>query len=552
MALPPSKALARFAGLADEPTAVAERSLSWLGRLAMAAPWLPMPARMLPAPDQRLVRLYRLVQGTALFDPPWYVDRYPGARAAGGDPLRHFLVSGAAHGFLPSPHWRGLDADGCAALAERHGKAGRSLWRYMRSQRGSGADAFLGAAGSTRELTPIGPLSAAAFLRALDCDPGTVGRLAIDLLVVDHAMGGGANRYRDQRLAQALELEQIVALLTYRLSEDRYRLELCDGDSIVLVTTGQLAELGELLQRLTLGRILLNNLVSYPDVRRMIDTIRRVTASNGAKLELPLHDFFAVCPSFNLLDDRQEFCGVPELDRCRACIARVDLPEPVCDAPRAIDAWREAWSPLLLEARDIIAFSGSSRELFARAYPDLGHQRVVVRPHTVDYLPQRKVAVETNAPLHIGVVGEISYAKGAEVVAELFDLLQRTRSPARLSVIGTLDKRYAGDIPQTGRYRAVDLPDLLAELGINVCLVPSIWPETFCYVAEELIRLGMPVAAFDLGAPAERLRDYPAGLVLTSREPALILGQLEAFWRALGSAGHHIDSSGHRVSAAAS
>ena len=207
-------------------------------------------------------------------------------------------------------------------------------------------------------------------------------------------MGGGANRYRDQRLAQALELEQIVALLTYRLSEDRYRLELCDGDSIVLVTTGQLAELGELLRRLTLGRILLNNLVSYPDVRRMIDTIRRVTASSGAKLELPLHDFFAVCPSFNLLDDRQEFCGVPELDRCRACIARVDLPEPVCDAPRAIDAWREAWSPLLLEARDIIAFSGSSRELFARAYPDLGHQRVVVRPHTVDYLPQRKVAVE--------------------------------------------------------------------------------------------------------------------------------------------------------------
>ena len=82
--------------------------------------------------------------------------------------------------------------------------------------------------------------------------------------------------------------------------------------------------------------------------------------------------------------------------------------------------------------------------------------------------------------------------------------------------------------------------------------MPSIWPETFCYVAEELIRLGMPVAAFDLGAPAERLRDYPAGLVLTSREPALILGQLEAFWRALGSAGHRIASSGHRVSAAAS
>ena len=63
-----------------------------------------------------------------------------------------------------------LDADECAALAERHGKAGRSLWRYMRSERGAGADAFLGAAGPTCELTPIGPLSAAAFLRATDRD----------------------------------------------------------------------------------------------------------------------------------------------------------------------------------------------------------------------------------------------------------------------------------------------------------------------------------------------------------------------------------------------
>ena len=240
----------------------------------------------------------------------------------------------------------------------------------------------------------------------------------------------------------------------------------------------------------------------------MIDTIRRVTASSGAKLELPLHDFFAVCPSFNLLDDRQEFCGVPELDRCRACIARVDLPEPVCDAPRDIDAWREAWSPLLLEARDIIAFSGSSRELLARAYPDLGHQRVVVRPHTVDYLPQRKVAVETNAPLHIGVVGEISYAKGAEVVAELFDLLQRTRSPVRLSVIGTLDKRYAGDIPQTGRYRAVDLPDLLAELG-DQCLPGAV------DLARDLLlrrRGADPPRDAGGGLRSRRTRGAPAGL----------------------------------------
>ena len=267
-----------------------------------------------------------------------------------------------------------------------------------------------------------------------------------------------------QRLAQALELEQIVALLTYRSTEDRYRLELCDGDSIVLVTTGQLAEVGQLLRRLTLGRILLNNLVSYPDVPRMIDTIRRVTASNGANLELPLHDFFAVCPSFNLLDDRQEFCGVPEPGLRRTCIARVDLPEPVHDAP--------APSMLARSGRHFClrhATSSPSRAPRASCSPapirNWGHQRVVVRPHTgrLSAAAQGRRGDRRAAAYRRG--GRISYAKGAEVVAELFDLLQRTRSPARLSVIGTLDKRYAGEIPQTGRYRAVDLPDLLAEWG---------------------------------------------------------------------------------------
>ena len=91
-----------------------------------------------PAPDQASSTG---APGRA-FRPPWYRDRYPAAAAAGGDLLRHFLERGAARGHLPSPLWRGLDADGCAALAERHGKAGRSLWRHMLAQRGPGGDAF--------------------------------------------------------------------------------------------------------------------------------------------------------------------------------------------------------------------------------------------------------------------------------------------------------------------------------------------------------------------------------------------------------------------------
>ena len=190
-------------------------------------------------------------------------------------------------------------------------------------------------------------------------------------------------------------------------------------------------------------------------------------------------------------------------------------------------------SVCLAEADEIVTFSRASGSLLQRAYPDLDAKQVSVRPHAVRYLPDRALELDPCAPLHIGVVGEISHAKGAEVVTALDDLLRRTRSAARLSVIGTLDRSQPGEIPRTGRYRTADLPDLLAAQSVNVCLVPSIWPETFCYVVDELLRLGMPVAAFDLGAPAERLRDHPLGLVLTSREPVRMLAELEAFWHGL-------------------
>ena len=91
-------------------------------------------------------------------------------------------------------------------------------------------------------------------------------------------------------------------------------------------------------------------------------------------------------------------------------------------------------------------------------------------------------------------------------------------------------------MPETGRYRVADLPRLIGELRVNVCLIPSIWPETFCYVAEELLGLGMPVAVFDLGAPAERVRTSPRGVVLESMDPARIVGDLQVFWRSLQAA----------------
>ena len=42
-------------------------------------------------------------------------------------------------------------------------------------------------------------------------------------------------------------------------------------------------------------------------------------------------------------------------------------------------------------------------------------------------------------------------------------------------------------------------------------MLPAIWPETWCYALSELWMAGLPVLAFDHGAPAERIRRAARG-----------------------------------------
>jgi glycosyltransferase involved in cell wall biosynthesis len=87
--------------------------------------------------------------------------------------------------------------------------------------------------------------------------------------------------------------------------------------------------------------------------------------------------------------------------------------------------------------------------------------------------------------------------------------IDRDHLDIRVVVIGEVDIGLASErLKVTGVYRRDDLVDLIEAHGVNLLFFPSICPETFSYVTEEMILLGLPVVAFDLGAPGERLKSY--------------------------------------------
>lgn len=184
-------------------------------------------------------------------------------------------------------------------------------------------------------------------------------------------------------------------------------------------------------------------------------------------------------------------------------------------------SWRTEWLGLLKCATEIRCFSESSRSIVGRAYPDVLEKCTVV-PHRVDFRPSRIPVVPQSRIKCIGVVGGINYPKGRGVLENLARYIEAGKLSYRVRVIGNLDTAVPG-ISSTGSYEAEQLPELIEGLGINVFLVPSIWPETFSYVTSELMTLQLPIVCFDIGAPAERVRTYAKGRVLNSHEPENIL-----------------------------
>ena len=350
------------------------------------------------------------------------------------------------------------------------------------------------------------------------------------IVVFDHAMGGGANRFRDERIADYRAAGRDVCLVTPSLARLSYHvLEWTSaGERCREVAT--LFQALEHLESYGACDVVLNDLVSFSEPLTVVDWALRQKAKGG-RLSFFLHDYFAACPSWTLVDDRGRYCGIPEMERCAQCLAHNRVPFLTFYGEISLPQWRAAWSALLGVCDDLVAFSVASADILVKAFPELPREGIRIEPHRMDYLPSGlRARPALTKPLTVGIVGHISEHKGAALVLALVDEVRRTGAPLRFKVFGTLEGTAPpGLLDVLGRYDAADLPALMERHGVGICLLPSICPETFSYVTSELIHFGMPLAVFDLGAPAERTRGYALGRVLESMEPAHVVAELLEF-----------------------
>ncbi|MCO5978939.1 glycosyltransferase [Ideonella oryzae] len=349
------------------------------------------------------------------------------------------------------------------------------------------------------------PLQAARVtldLARLRADLGEAGLV----LMVSHDRGGGTARHEEDVAAglrarglQVLWLRPSVApgCVTLRAPElgDYPNLEV-----LPLVRGGDDApDLAQAMAALPLQGVQVHHLADLPAA--LAEVLPGLCAARGVPLEVTVHDYHLICPRINLVGSDGRYCAEPDEAGCDRCLAADGL----LATSGPIQAWRQRHARLLRAARQVVAPDLDVVQRLERHLPGL---RVEAVPHEQDFQPSL-VAAPSGPVRHVLVIGALSQIKGLEVLRQLARAARLQGRDMRFTLLGHSSDDAAlraEGVRVLGRYDDAELQGLIAAEAPDLILIPSIWPETYCYVLSAALRAGRPVSVFDLGAQARRLR----------------------------------------------
>jgi O-antigen biosynthesis protein len=336
-------------------------------------------------------------------------------------------------------------------------------------------------------------------------------RLAMsrNVLLVCHNRGGGTERHLLEQSQQLLA--QGAAAFELRPSHEAGCVSLLHPGLYGLQNLAALplspgGMFDEALRELGITEIHLHHLIDFPPdtAQRLQDVAQRL----GLSLRLAIHDYYAVCPRVNLVTPEGRHCGEPTPADCNRCLTTDKLIEQT----GPIETWRAESLKLLAAAHQVIVPSVDVARRLAQLAPQLN---VLVEPHEDDPPPRAlpPQAVPPGVDLRVLVVGAISRIKGYDVLLGLAQTARARELPLKVSLLGySMDDPRLADAGVTlmGRYFDNELQEKIEAADPHLVLIPSIWPETYCYVLSGALRSGRRIAVFDLGAQAERTRLHDA------------------------------------------
>lgn len=361
----------------------------------------------------------------------------------------------------------------------------------------------------------------------IDADPLRIARRQLDLaqltkagaprplLILCARLGGGTDRFIQRLIDGQPGGGRDVLILRPEKAEGnascRFRLEVPDRADLTNLIYDPDSELDALRADLTgLG-------VTGMEMHHMVrvpPALLPVLAS-WFPYSAHIHDYGWICPRYNLIDGSGRYCGEPDVAACDRCVAtNGDLME----VAMGVADWRNLTRSVLASATSVGCSSQETADRMRRYVPEARFQVTPAEPPSAlapcPAFPPRR----PDEALRVVVPGAIGPNKGYDVLLACAEDARRRGLPLQFLVLGYSMEDDAligtGHVEVLGRYEEEEAPGLLAQLRPHAAFLPSVWPETWCYALTHVLATDLLVAAFDLGAQAERLRARGNGILL--------------------------------------
>ncbi|MCX6044135.1 MAG: glycosyltransferase family 4 protein [Chloroflexi bacterium] len=245
--------------------------------------------------------------------------------------------------------------------------------------------------------------------------------------------------------------------------------------------------------------------------------------ARGIPYIVTLHDYWWICANANLLTNySDEICDGPVAYlNCTHCmVARSAQAASWLGAPALTGSliWRARLLRKILQgAEQVIVFSEFVRTWYVQH--GLASAKLRLLAPGVEQPPPDLPIRRPEQPVRLLYLGGIARIKGVHVILEA---LRHLQGDVELWVAGDLtsDPVYSEELRQLATAQVTFLGRLdrqtvwqrLAQ--VDLLLAPSLWHETYCFVAREAFAAGVPVIASRIGALGELVHHEIDGLLV--------------------------------------
>lgn len=327
-----------------------------------------------------------------------------------------------------------------------------------------------------------------------------------NIIILCHQRGGGTERHLQETVNKMSVIGVNVFFIRPGIG-DHSHIQVKHNRCTELINISDIAlsdhmQVISIIKRLNISEIHVHSLVDFEPAAST--HLTSICKEFNIPLHITIHDYTVLCPRINLINENGMYCGEPDEKTCNQCLSKRDNDFGVNN----ISIWRKNNYAMLSCAQSIVVPNTDCSERINKYFPDLS---INVQPHHVEILNNINFFKNLNQSpkLRVVVIGAIGQMKGFDILLACATEAKNKKLPLEFILMGYSMNDIAlrqQDVVIIGKYEDTKAVNCLLNINPDLVWLPSTWPETFSYTLSIALTAGFPVAAFDIGAIANRLR----------------------------------------------